>query len=197
MTMDRFQNTRQPDWDWWGRLWPTPGETLRRLGVTPDSRLVEIGCGNGYFTLPAARITDPETVTALDLDGALLDELAHLADRQGITNIDTVKGDARELDAHLDEPVDIALFANTLHGVEDKAGLVEQVAAVLEPGGRFVVVNWADRPRAETTVAGAPRGPPEDLRMAREATRDLLAPQFSTLETGDVPPYHYAVVGIK
>lgn len=25
--MDRFANTRQPDWDWWGRLWPTQGET--------------------------------------------------------------------------------------------------------------------------------------------------------------------------
>lgn len=193
--MDRFRNTRQPDWDWWGRLWPTPGETLRRLGVAPDSRLVEIGCGNGYFTLPAARIAAPGTVTALDLDESLLDELTRLAARQGIENVETVQGDARQLSRHFDEPVDTVLFANTLHGVEDKAGLVRQAADVLEPDGQFVVVNWTDTPRADTTVAGEPRGPPDDLRMSRSATRDLLAPAFDAVDTIDVPPYHYAVVG--
>lgn len=52
--MERFQNTRQLDWDWWATLWPAPGETLRRLGLGTDDDLLEVGCGNGYFTLPAA-----------------------------------------------------------------------------------------------------------------------------------------------
>jgi len=62
--MDRFRNTGQPDWDWWGGVWPTPGATLlRQLGLVPGDRVVEIGSGNGYFALPAARIAaDPATV---------------------------------------------------------------------------------------------------------------------------------------
>jgi hypothetical protein len=40
--MERFQNTGQPDWDWWGRLWPTPGEPLRRLGVESGESLGEV-----------------------------------------------------------------------------------------------------------------------------------------------------------
>jgi hypothetical protein len=45
--MERFQNTGQPDLDWWYRLWPTPGATLRKLGVESGS-VAEVGCGSGY-----------------------------------------------------------------------------------------------------------------------------------------------------
>lgn len=90
--MDRFRNTGQPDWDWWGRVWPTPGATLRQLGLVPGDRVVEIGSGNGYFALPAARIADPATVYAVDVDRSLLAELDALATEQGIDNITAIKG---------------------------------------------------------------------------------------------------------
>ena len=60
--MDRFRNTRQPDWDWWGRLWPTPGATLRELGIETGDALAEVGSGNGDFALPAVRM--PSTSAA-------------------------------------------------------------------------------------------------------------------------------------
>ncbi len=78
--MKRFQNTKQPDWDWWGRLWPAPGETLRELGVCSGETVAEIGSGDGYFALPAARITAPGTVYALDIDESLLTELSQFAE---------------------------------------------------------------------------------------------------------------------
>ena len=53
--MSRFQNTAQPDWDWWGRLWPAPGETLRELGLEQGMSVAEVACGNGCFALPAGR----------------------------------------------------------------------------------------------------------------------------------------------
>ena len=55
MTMEPFEYTGQPDWDWWGRLWPAPGETLREfdfltkpvdfadLQVTLDKALRDVG----------------------------------------------------------------------------------------------------------------------------------------------------------
>jgi SAM-dependent methyltransferase len=194
--MDRFRNTRQPDWDWWGRLWPTPGATLRRLGVTSGDSVVEVGAGNGFFALPAARITDPAPVYALDLDGDLLAELDHLAGQQGVDNVVPVQGDARDLSAHLPEPVDVVLFANAFHGVEDPAAFVREVHDALAPGGRFVVVNWHDRPREETTVAGEPRGPPTDLRLSPDETEAavLAATDFELGERVELPPYHYALV---
>jgi SAM-dependent methyltransferase len=194
--MDRFRNTRQPDWDWWGRLWPTPGATLRRLGVESGDSLVEVGAGNGFFALPAARIADPAPVYALDLDDGLLDELDHLAGRQGIDNVVTVRGDARDLSRHLPDPVDVVLFGNAFHGVGDPAAFVREANDALVPGGRFVVVNWHDRVREETTVAGEPRGPPTDLRLSPGETEDtvLEAADLELADRIDLPPYHYALV---
>ena len=194
--VDRFQNTRQPDWDWWGRLWPTPGETLRLLGLGPDTSLVEVGSGNGYFALPAARVVEPAPVYAIDLDGGLLAELARLAALQGIENVHPIRGDARGLSRYLAEPVDVCLLANTFHGVEEPGPLVAGVYRSLAAGGSFVVVNWHDRPREETTLDGEPRGPPPSLRLSPSATerRVTEAADFTLVRELDLPPYHYGLV---
>ncbi|WP_084383911.1 class I SAM-dependent methyltransferase [Halalkalicoccus paucihalophilus] len=168
--MDRFQNTRQPDWEWWSRLWPTPGATLRRLGIEPGTSLAEVPCGNGYFALPAARITDSGVVYALDLDEELLNELETLADQQDIENIVPIHGDARTLTEYLPEPVDTVLMANTFHGIEDKEPFVQQAFEARHSDGRFIIVNWLDLPRETTTVTGEPRGPPTDLRLSPTET---------------------------
>lgn len=194
--MDRFQNTGQPDWDWWSKLWPTPGATLRTLGVESGESVAEVGCGSGYFALPAARIAEPEPVYALDLDAALLDELEGLADQQGIENVVPVHGDARNLPSALPARVDTLVVANTLHGVDDQSGFIRQAFRAIEPGGRLLVVNWHDRPRETTTVAGEPRGPPTALRMTPAATEDavLSAAEFTLDRQVELPPYHYALV---
>lgn len=194
--MDRFQNTRQPDWDWWGRLWPAPGETLRSIGIEPGDTLAEVGSGNGYFALPAARITAPAPVYAIDLDESLLEELSRLAERQAIENLGTISADARSLSERLPETVDVVLVANTFHGVDRPGPFVEQVFESLRSGGRFVVVNWTDAPRETTRVAGEPRGPPTELRLSpRDTERRVTDAAPLTLErTIELPPYHYAQV---
>jgi SAM-dependent methyltransferase len=194
--MDRFQNTRQPDWDWWGKLWPTPGERLREFDIGPDDTLVEIGSGNGYFTLPAARLVAPAQVYALDLDSSLLDELERLASQQEIGNVTTVHGDARSLSTHLSEPVDVALVANTFHGIDDRESFLEEIVAVLAEDGRFVVFNWRDSPRETTTVAGEPRGPPTELRLSPDETRRIVqdAVDMTPVQQRDIPPHHYGLV---
>jgi ubiquinone/menaquinone biosynthesis C-methylase UbiE len=52
--MDRFQSTRQPDHEWWEQLWPDPEQTLELLGIGPGTSLADVGCGDGFFTLPVA-----------------------------------------------------------------------------------------------------------------------------------------------
>ncbi|EMA60998.1 type 11 methyltransferase/S-adenosylmethionine-dependent methyltransferase 3-like protein 1 [Halorubrum distributum JCM 13561] len=194
--MDRFQNTGQPDWDWWGKLWPTPGATLRDLGIEAGLSVAEVGCGSGYFALPAARIVEPAPVYAVDLDEALLDELGSLAERQAVENVVSVHGDARDLTELLPDPVDALVVANTFHGVDDRAAFVAEAFDAIAPGGSLIVVNWHDRPREATTVGGEPRGPPTELRMPPEETEGAVsrAAAFELDRRIDLPPYHYALV---
>lgn len=194
--MSRFQNTRQPDWDWWGKLWPAPGETLRDLGVESGDTLAEVGSGNGYFALPAARITQPAPVFAVDIDESLLEELSRLADQQAIENLTTIQGDARELAHLLPDPVDLVVIANTFHGIENPEPFVRQAFDSLRPEGRFVVVNWQTLPREETRIDDEPRGPPTELRLSPDDTEKavLEAAPFQLDDVIELPPYHYALV---
>jgi precorrin-6B methylase 2 len=194
--MEPFQNTRQPDWGWWAKLWPTPGATLREVGVEAGTTLAEVGSGNGYFALPAAKIADPAPVYAVDLDPAMLGELDRLADYHHVDNVDAIEGDARSLSHHLPEPVDRVLVANTLHGVDAMELLVEEVHESLADDGRLVVINWHALDREQTTIAGESRGPPTELRMTPGDTADAITAgdDFELDHQVDLPPYHYALV---
>lgn len=195
--MSEFQNTGQPDWDWWGRLWPTPGETLRSLGLSDGDSVVEVGSGNGYFALPAARIAEPAPVYAVELDRELLEEAAELAEMNGIGNLVTVHADATSLSDHLPGTgtVGVVLVANILHGVEDEASLGRETREALSSDGRLVVVNWRDVPMEETTVGDEPRGPPTELRMSPVETEEAIVEAgFEVLRSVELPPYHYATV---
>jgi len=193
--MSRFQNTRQPDWDWWEALWTEPKEILRTLGVSAEQSVVDVGSGNGYFTLPAAELVGNAPVYAIDVDAELLAELSEAARARGHSNINAVHGDARNLPDLLPESVDIVLIANTFHGVENRVEFVKQASESLRPDGRFVIVNWRDLPKQKTTVAGEPRGPPEELRMPVAETDEIMAETFDRVEEIELPPYHYALIG--
>lgn len=190
--MTEFRNTGMPDWDWWGELWSDPEGVLRQVGLLDVDSLVDIACGDGIFTVPAAQHV--ETMYAVDLDTDLLARLDDYATQVGV-EVTTVEGDASDLPELLPGRVDGALLANVFHGVDDRAGFAATVREVLEPGGRFVVVNWDERPREETTILGEPRGPPTALRIAPEVTKGAVeAAGFEVVETAEVSPYHYAVV---
>ena len=193
--MDRFQNTRQPDWGWWEELWPEPKQILETLTLTTNQSTADIGSGNGYFTLPLAEIVQPTPVYAIDIDSDLLNELSRKAEQANFSNIRCLEGDARELSSLLPEPVDTILIANTFHGVEEPAVFAEQAYQSLIPDGRLIILNWHDRPKEETPIAGQPRGPPQELRLTPKETEESISSvPFTHTNLVELPPYHYALI---
>lgn len=191
-----FQGTEMPDAGWWEALWPDPARVLSESGLTKGDAAVDLCAGNGWFTLPMARIV--RQVIAIDIDG----ELLHVARRRlaeaGISNCAFVVADAYDLAAFVTTPVDFVFLANAFHGVPDQTGLARVVAQVLGPRGRFAIVNWYKRPREETTVLGAPRGPRTELRMAPETVKAVVEPAgFALLRIAEILPYHYAAIFVK
>lgn len=189
-----FPATAMPDRDWWAALWPDPEGVLRSLGVAPGMAVVDLCCGDGYFTAPAARIVSGQ-VYGVDIDPAMLERTRRELAAAGASARGLIQADARDLAAVLPRKVDYVLMANTFHGVPDKTAMARAVAEALDPGGRFAIVNWHRLPRESTVVLGEPRGPKSEMRMAPEDLRSVVEPAGFALErVVELPPFHYGAV---
>jgi SAM-dependent methyltransferase len=188
-----FEGTGMPDPDWWEALWPDPAKVLTDTGVRPGMDAVDLCCGDGWFTLPLARIA--RRVIAIDIDTALLDVARRRLAQAHVTNCSFAEVDAYDIGKALRAPADHVFLANVFHGVPDRPRMARAVHDVLKPGGIFAVVSWYARPREETTVLGQPRGPATALRMTPAQTvADVEAGGLRFVRRAEVSPYHYGAV---
>jgi SAM-dependent methyltransferase len=188
-----FQGTDMPSAVWWEVLWPDPAGVLAAVGLESGAGAIDLCCGDGWFTLPMARIA--RRVLAIDIDAEQVDLARGRLAANGIANCDFLAGDAYELPRLVAEPADFIFMANAFHGVPDRPRLCRAVAASLAPGGRFAIVNWHRQPREATTVLGEPRGPRTELRLSPEETEaDARAGGLRLVQVADIAPYHYGAV---
>ena len=111
---------------------------------------VDFGAGDGTFTLALARLLGPGAhVIAVDRDRAALRELERRAVADGSRDvISTVHGDFTtqvELPGVAEGTLDGLLFGNSLHYVRDAANVLGELAQLLRPGGRVVIVEYDQR----------------------------------------------------
>ncbi len=70
------------------RVWQHPESVLSGIGLAPRQTFIDVGCGDGYFALPAARIVGPlGRVYGIDVDADALDLLRERAFHRGLRNI--------------------------------------------------------------------------------------------------------------
>ena len=105
-------------------------------------RWLELGAGEGAFTLALAEVLGPDgDITALDRDASALRRLADtVADRQPGQRLSTVVADFR--DGLPPGPWDGVLAANSLHFVSEPADVLSRIRSELAPGGPLVVVEY-------------------------------------------------------
>jgi len=156
-------------------------------------RAVDLCCGDGWFTLPIAKVA--WHAVAIDIEPSLLEIARQWLNGAKLANCDFVTGDAYMLADLVPEPADFIFMANAFHGVPDRSRLADAVRAALRPGGEFAVVNWHQHAREETTVLGEPRGPRTALRLSpRQTIRDVEAGGLKFSRLVEIPPYHYGAM---
>jgi len=188
-----FTGTEMPTAGWWPVLWPDPAAVLAAIGVVRGMDVIDLCCGDGWFTAPLAAIA--RRVAAIDLDPTFLDAARTRVAATGAKNCTFIAGDAYDIATLVPLPVDYVLMANAFHGVPEPARLARAIVRILKPGGRFGAVNWHKRPREETPVMGEPRGPATEFRLSPEETAARLLPGGLKLATVvELPPYHYGAI---
>ena len=189
-----YSATVMPDREWWQALWTNPEYMLRALGIEPEMTVLDLCCGDGYFTAPLVTLVKGKVI-GLDIDPDMLDQARVEVARLGASVNRWICGDADDLADLVSERVDFVLMANTFHGVPDQTGLARNAASVLKPGGRFAVVNWHQIPREQTLVLDKPRGPKTEMRMSPEDVVSVVEPAgFQLVDLVELPPYHYGNV---
>jgi SAM-dependent methyltransferase len=119
-----------------GRSWAAWARALGHL--LPPVDVVDIGCGEGYLTLEAARWA--RKVIAIDHSVDVLERAKALAQRRRVTNVTWKKGDIAKLPLN-DKSVDVALLSQSLHHAADPERALAEAARVLRPGGRVLVLD--------------------------------------------------------
>jgi ubiquinone/menaquinone biosynthesis C-methylase UbiE len=120
---------------------------LIRPGVEgAGGRWLELGAGEGAFTLALADVLGPDgRITAIDRDARALTRMRDdVGARFAETSVTTVTGDFRETIPHGE--FDGLLAANSLHFVTEPVAVLRAAAERLRPGGHIVIVEYdADR----------------------------------------------------
>ena len=120
---------------------------LTRAGA--QDRTVDLACGPGTLALQFARRV--RWVAGIDFTPAILSRARATAEREGISNLFVVLGDARRLPLP-GGSIDVAVTSYSLHHILDPQRVVAEMARVLAPGGRAGVLDMIvpeDRAAAE------------------------------------------------
>lgn len=165
-----------------------PAELLRSLGLKAGDTIADIGCGPGFFTVPAAEIVGPTgKVIAADIQSDMIAAIMTRVADLGLRQVEISK--TSEMEAHLpDNSVDLVLLAYVLHEVTQRAGFLFRLRHALRPAtGRIAVIEWEKIPTESD--------PPLEERLTPEdVLSDAQCAGFKMVERRQLTAEHYAIV---
>jgi ubiquinone/menaquinone biosynthesis C-methylase UbiE len=151
-------------------------EALRRAGLRPEMRVLDVAAGSGALSIPAARAG--AKVLATDLSPAMIDRLDARARGEGLANLTGRVMDGHDLEL-ADDSFDIACSQFGVMLFPDLSQGLRELVRVTKPGGRVLLVTM---------------GPPSEIEFLGvflEAVGSVV-PDFTGLPT-DPPPLPFQV----
>jgi len=119
-------------------LEPGALEFFRTLGITPGERVLDVGCGAGQLSLPAARAG--AEVTGVDIASNLIEQARARAVEAGQA-IRFDEGDAEDL-PYADDSFDLVFSLIGAMFAPRPERVTAELLRVCRPGGRIVMGNW-------------------------------------------------------
>jgi ubiquinone/menaquinone biosynthesis C-methylase UbiE len=169
------------------RKWQNPEAILTAIGLKAGFTFIDVGCGEGFFAIPAAKIVGRKgRVYALDVDENAITELKKKTARESLKNLDAVVGGAEET-VFCEACADIVFFGIVLHDFNMPAKVLANAKTMLKPVGRLVDLDWKKEP--------TDFGPPLQIRFSEEQASNLIREAgFKVEQTEQAGPSHYIII---
>ena len=170
------------------RRWQDPEAILDKIGLHAGLTFVDVGCGDGFFAIPAARLLGERgKVLAIDANDEAIDRLDKKAKREGLSNIAFRVGEAEDT-ILCKRCADIVFFGIVLHDFKDPLKVLRNAKVMLKPSGRLVDLDWKKDPME--------MGPPLEIRFSeQEAVSLMKSAGFEVESVKESGQYHYVIIG--
>jgi ubiquinone/menaquinone biosynthesis C-methylase UbiE len=119
--------------------WQRAAEIIQKLNIKTGSKVADIGCHEGYFTVKlSAVVAETGRVYAVDISKDKVEKLrTHLSDRK-IFNVTAIVG--KESDPMLPGgALDAVLIVDTYHEMDAHQQILQHIKEALKPNGRLVI----------------------------------------------------------
>lgn len=179
-----------PDYErgWAAQLKPAQDLLLRLAGLQPGERVLDLACGTGLVTFPAAEAVGPSgSVVATDISDAMVAMVEAEAARRQMPHVSARRADAETF------PFDDASFDAILCGLglmyaPDPLASLQGGHRVLRPGGRYVAAVWGDRRNC---------GWAEIFPIVEKRVTSEVCPLFFQLGTGEALALRMEAAGYR
>jgi ubiquinone/menaquinone biosynthesis C-methylase UbiE len=170
---------------------------LAATGVRYGDRVLDVGCGPGYFARMLAEATGPGgSVVGIDAAPEMTEYAGRRARR--LTNCRFQPG-AAEAIPFADGAFDVVVSSLMMHHLpaDARARAVREMLRVLRPGGTLLLADY----RAGDGVLGrlhASLGPVREMQRRVSPLEPLVAQAgFTELRSGDAPPWLHYVRAVR
>ena len=166
------------------RSWYNPDAILKELQV--GMVFVDVGCGDGFFSILAAKIVGEKgKVYAVDIDPLAIEKVKQKVKAEGLENITAKAGRAEET-VFCNKCIDLVFFSMVLHDFDDPAKVLLNTKEMIKPDGLLVDLDWKKQEM--------PFGPPSRIRFSEERASDLIKNAgFQIANVKNVGNFHYLV----
>ncbi len=157
---------------------------LDKIGLNGEMVLADLGCGTGYFSIPASLRV--KKVYALDVQQEMLDILRRKIRQQKLGNIETILSEESSIPLP-DNSLDVLFIANVFHELEDRSSILKEARRILSGRGKLVIIDWM---KIEMDF-----GPPLEERLGPGEVISLCKDEgFKIREQSDAGPYNYLLI---
>jgi len=129
-----------------------PYKLLRAAGLDQMKEVVEVGCGPGFFTIPAAdMVGEKGHVYAIDINRRAIERVRRKIEKEELENVTPLCTDASETGLPA-ESVDLAFVFGLRHVAGGLEKVLLELHRILRPGG---ILSLEKTKGSETSLRGA------------------------------------------